>query len=408
MGHLNNPTCVNNIVDSSISSSNVKIATPSSFSSTQNLTLPSFNKSNNSMLEQVKIDLQLLIEEHLRLSTFYRQRGQDVTTIVEGLLQSHRTHASSIKLPLSLKHRLYLCQLLHLVFDRSSLSYTSFPLKSTRQRTYKLPDNLLKYENLFKTPLSSRCRRHRLNICNSCLQYSDNFSTIPQWSRKKIPPKPIPSRKTAPGLIDAIPVFINTSAITYRIANDQSELDHNDSSLVKPLWYGLLLDLLTQAAIECYLCDSYSSIDTLLEIFSYGDIDPSDYHSDNSESDDEDSHFAATRADDYLLWQRTPYLDEFQIEMYKYCNKVISTYMKVPELITLHGASTNPDFPVELFQIPGRYNDVNLDNGLNIQIPDSRNLRVDANSINHVDQKKRHDSEDNEIKQFKKRKNLSS
>ncbi|CAG8587609.1 6916_t:CDS:2, partial [Dentiscutata heterogama] len=58
---------------------------------------------------------------------------QDVKPIVEGLLQSHRTHESSIKLPLSLKHRLYLCQLLHLVFDRSSISLTtSLPIRSTR------------------------------------------------------------------------------------------------------------------------------------------------------------------------------------------------------------------------------------------------------------------------------------
>ncbi|CAG8793201.1 30623_t:CDS:2, partial [Racocetra persica] len=272
-----------------------------------------------------------------------------------------------------------------------------------------------------------------LSICNSCLQYSDNSTiTIPQLPRKKTTsPKPIPSRKMAPGLIDAIPIFINTSAITYRIANDQLDFDHNDSSLVKPLWYDLLLDLLTQ-------------------IFSYGDIDPSDYHSDNSESDDdEDSHFAATRADDYLLWQRTPYLDEFrqkkkarmeeflnvkgkldqhfenlaqkypihdlEIEMYKYCSKVNSTYMKAPELITLHGASTNLDFPVELFQIPG--------DGLNLQIPDSCNHCVDANPINNggiecqkkrgledndIECQKKRGLEDNDIEQLKKRKNLSS
>ncbi|RIB04085.1 hypothetical protein C2G38_2149193 [Gigaspora rosea] len=425
--------------------------------------------SINTRLEQANNDLQYMTEEQL---PFYRKEGQDVKSIVEGLLQSHRTHESSIRLPLSLKHRLYLCQLLYLVFDRSLISSTtSFPIKSTRipyqnsftnptysqltspsspssifqkQKTSKLPSNLLKYEKHFKNPLLSRCRKHRLSICNTCSQHPDNSSTIPPWSRRRsTPPKPIPSRKTAPGLIDAIPVFINTSAITYRIANEQLEFD-NDSSLVKPLWYDLLLDLLTQAAIECYFCDSYSSIDTLLEIFSYGDIDPSDYHSDDSESDDdEDSHFAANRADDYLLWQRTPYLDEFrqkkkvrmeeflnvkgkleqhfenlaqkypirdlEIEMYNYCSKINSTYMKLPELITLHKASTNPDFPVELFHIPGKYNgginipmsDDDLDDDINVQISDSRNLCEDA-------QKKRHILDDNDIKQLKKRKNLTS
>jgi len=99
-----------------------------------------------------------------------------------------------------------------------------------------------------------------------CLQWQGGANT---------PPKPIPTRRTAPGLIDAIPVFLNTCAITYRLAHD----NENESITVKSMWYELLLDLLTQATIECYLCDSYNSIDALLEIFSYGDIDPSDYHS---------------------------------------------------------------------------------------------------------------------------------
>ncbi|CAG8435763.1 6476_t:CDS:2, partial [Scutellospora calospora] len=209
------------------------------------------------------------------------------------------------------------------------------------------------------------------------------------------------------------------------------------------------------AAIECYLCDSYSSIDALLEIFSYGDIDPSDYHSDDSESDDdEDSHFAANRADDYLLWQRTPYLDEFrqkkkarmeeflnvkgkleqhfenlaqkypirdlEIEMYKYCNKVSSTYMKVPELISVHRSSTtNNDFPLELFHIPGIYNgginipvsDDDLDDNTVDQIPVSRSEVVDQNIDVNFDietQRKRRVLEENDGKQLKKRKNLTS
>src|SRR2546421_634671 len=84
--------------------------------------------------------------------------------------------------------------------------------------------------------------------------------------RRNTPPNPIPTRRTAP---DVIPVFLNT------LAHD----NENESITVKSMWYELLLDLLTQATIECYLCDSYNSIDALLEIFSYGDIDPSDYHS---------------------------------------------------------------------------------------------------------------------------------
>ncbi|CAG8549557.1 7456_t:CDS:2, partial [Scutellospora calospora] len=303
MGRSNN---VGNMVDSSLSSSNVRIATPSTFPSVQDQIqpfTPTIDKSPNSMsninpinsfnfinrqtsttptttniildyllylsinarLEHTKNDLQEIPEEQLQFAKLYHKKGQDVKQIVEGLLQSHRIHASSLRLPLSLKHRLYLCQLLYLVFDRSILSST--PLKSTRvqnsstiptrsqsptsqsllssatinlsqkQRAHKLPANLLKYEKHFKNPLLSRCRKHRLSICNTCLQHPNNSSTIPPWSRRRAtPPKPIPSCKTAPGLIDAIPVFITTSVITYRIANEQQmDFDHNDSSLVKPL-----------------------------------------------------------------------------------------------------------------------------------------------------------------------------
>ncbi|RHZ84422.1 hypothetical protein Glove_82g88 [Diversispora epigaea] len=351
--------------------------------------------SINARLEQAKHDLQDLTGQPSTIAS-QRKKGQGVDAIVEGLLQSYRTQETSLLLPLPLKHRLCLCQLLHLMFDRSNLTSSS-PLKSTRilqsstnkQRAHKLPSYLAKFEKHFKNPLLSRCRKHRLNICNECNQNPDQFSTFPPWSRKRT--KPIPTRKTAPGLIDAIPVFINNSAITYRLAHKKLEFEQNESSiLVKPMWYDLLLSLLTQSAIECYLCDSYSSIDALLEIFSYGDIDPSDYHSDNSESEDEDPHVAANRADDYLLWQRTTFLDEFrekkkermeeflnvkgkleqhfenlaikypirhlEEEMLAYCKNVAS-FMDVPALMTIHNISLtdNEEFPIELFPIPGRY-----------------------------------------------------
>lgn len=305
--------------------------------------------SINARIDQTKNELKKIDDGQ---QSFHTKKGQGVEAIVEGLLQSHRTLASSVLLPLPLNHRLYLCQLLHLVFDRShiassgsssshvtsnflntsntpkspKLSMTinttntttniptttptsplSSPLRNnSTQKSHKLPPNLVKYEKHFKNALLSRCRKHRQSICTACQQHPNNSSITPPMTRRRsTPPKPIPTRRTAPGLIDAIPVFLNTCAITNR-------LDNNNESTVKPMWYDLLLDLLTQAAIECYLCDSYSSLDALLEIFSYGNIDPSDYHSDDSESDDDDPHFAATRADDYLLWQRTAYLDEFR------------------------------------------------------------------------------------------------
>ncbi|CAB4489224.1 unnamed protein product [Rhizophagus irregularis] len=380
--------------------------------------------SINARIDQTKNDLKKFDDGQQQ--SFHIKKGQGVEAIVEGLLQSHRTQASSVLLPLPLKHRLYLCQLLHLVFDRSHIASPSShvshnflntsntqksnqppklsntttniptttstsPLRNnSTQKSHKLPPNLVKYEKHFKNALLSRCRKHRQSICIACQQHPSNSSITPPMTRRRsTPPKPIPSRRTAPGLIDAIPVFLNTCAITYR-------LDNNNGSTVKPIWYDLLLDLLTQSAIECYLCDSYSSLDALLEIFSYGNIDPSDYHSDDSESDDDDDpHFAATRADDYLLWQRTAYLDEFrqkkkdrmeeflnvkgkleqhfenlankypirtfETDMLNYCADVTGS-LEPPALMT---KSKNDELSNDLFHIPGRY-----DGGIDIPMSD--------------------------------------
>ncbi|GBB93246.1 hypothetical protein RclHR1_21390001 [Rhizophagus clarus] len=420
--------------------------------------------SINARIDQTKNELK--DDQQQQSSTFHTKKGQGVEAIVEGLLQSHRTQASSVLLPLPLKHRLYLCQLLHLVFDRShiassgsssssssqitqNLSNTANLSKSNQfinnntsintsnlttttttmspssspsrnnstQKPHKLPSNLVKYEKHFKNALLSRCRKHRKSICTACQQHFSNSSITPPMTRRRsTPPKPIPTRRNAPGLIDAIPVFLNTCAITYR-------LDHNNESTVKPIWYDLLLDLLTQAAIECYLCDSYSSIDALLEIFSYGNIDPSDYHSDDdSESDDDDPHFAATRADDYLLWQRTAYLDEFrqkkkdrmeeflnvkgkleqhfenlankypirkfETDMLNYCADVTES-LEPPALTT---KNKNDELSNDLFHIPGRY-----DGGIDIPMSDDEYIEDIRNPSqyqnNNTDGKKRRLSE---------------
>ncbi|RIA85532.1 hypothetical protein C1645_781666 [Glomus cerebriforme] len=434
--------------------------------------------SINARIDQTKNELKRYVSEDQsqQLSTSYSKKGQGVEAIVEGLLQSHRNQASSMLLPLPLKHRLYLCQLLQLVFDRSHIaaftpqnstntSGTSKPnhastsslsssksitttnttniinttttntsSRNNNQKSHKLPTNLAKYEKHFKNALLSRCRKHRQSICTACQQHPSNSSITPPMTRRRsTPPKPIPTRRTAPGLIDAIPVFLNTCAITYRLAND------HESMTVKPIWYELLLDLLTQAAIECYLCDSYSSIDALLEIFSYGNIDPSDYHSDDSESDDDDPHFAATRADDYLLWQRTSYLDEFrqkkkdrmeeflnvkgkleqhfenlankypirnfEKEMLNYCADVTES-LEPPALMAEHktNKNNNDHLPNELFHIPGRY-----DGGIDIPMSDDEDME-DINykdpsqyENDNTDVKKRRLSESDKSKEMTKK-----
>ncbi|KAI7821674.1 hypothetical protein BC939DRAFT_455077 [Gamsiella multidivaricata] len=77
------------------------------------------------------------------------------------------------------------------------------------------------------------------------------------------------------GLVDAIPAFLKCSAMSYRdIAKamvDKGELEDMKGTRVLEGWYRLLLEMMTQAAIESYLCDEDSGCDTILDVFSYGD-----------------------------------------------------------------------------------------------------------------------------------------
>ncbi|KAF9578125.1 hypothetical protein BGW38_006241 [Lunasporangiospora selenospora] len=77
------------------------------------------------------------------------------------------------------------------------------------------------------------------------------------------------------GLVDAIPAFLKCSAMCYRdIAKnmvDKGELKEMKEMRVFEGWYSLLLELMTQAVIESYLCDEATGFETVLDVFSYGD-----------------------------------------------------------------------------------------------------------------------------------------
>ncbi|KAF9154002.1 hypothetical protein BG015_002145 [Linnemannia schmuckeri] len=103
------------------------------------------------------------------------------------------------------------------------------------------------------------------------------------------------------GLVDAIPAFLKCSAMSYRDIVNNSEAKHKkdkdakddketDSKVedkdqeqqenedaekekVKVLegWYKLLLEMMTQAVLESYLCDENTGFDTILDVFSFGD-----------------------------------------------------------------------------------------------------------------------------------------
>jgi hypothetical protein len=109
-----------------------------------------------------------------------------------------------------------------------------------------------------------------------------------------------------------------------------------------PRWYDLFLELLTQAAIERYLCDMQTGLESIYEIFSYGDVedeDEPDHHADdpgtpqehplshhssgaNADDDDEDDDeeddmddWGVRAADHHLLFPktRTMYLFKTQV-----------------------------------------------------------------------------------------------
>ncbi|KAK3831855.1 MAG: hypothetical protein J3R72DRAFT_244029 [Linnemannia gamsii] len=87
------------------------------------------------------------------------------------------------------------------------------------------------------------------------------------------------------GLVDAIPAFLKCSAMSYRdIAQCLAEKkmkgtsngsakdkDQNEGRVLEG-WYRLLLEMMTQAVIEAYLCDGRTGVEILLDVFSYGDL----------------------------------------------------------------------------------------------------------------------------------------
>lgn len=85
-----------------------------------------------------------------------------------------------------------------------------------------------------------------------------------------------------------------------------------------PRWYDLFLDLLTQAAIQSYMCDGHVGLETIYEIFSYGyveDEDEEDSFDEEEEEDEDDNIWTVKAADHHLLFPktRTMYLFKLQV-----------------------------------------------------------------------------------------------
>lgn len=169
--------------------------------------------------------------------------------------------------------------------------------------------DIKKREKRFSQPiLPPFCRRHRVQDCYGCV--------LPNHPTSPAPPA---------GLIEAIPTFLRTSAdMLRRILESDNEVKPMMFAGQKvmgggmpPKWYDLFLELLTQAAIESYLCDAQVGLEPIFEIFSYGDVeeeeDEEEYEEEEHEQDVDEWGIRA--ADHHLLFPktRTMYLFKTQV-----------------------------------------------------------------------------------------------
>ncbi|KAF9990314.1 hypothetical protein BGZ75_002628 [Mortierella antarctica] len=231
------------------------------------------------------------------------RKGSNVEAIVDGILKSHRSSGPLQTLPRHLKHRLHLCQLTSMVFGRFDVAsstnnsaglniYSAFHSRRHGASRAAIQHHLAnspqgqKTRAFFAQPIhsSSYCRRHHRKDCQrTCC----TLAKMQQQQQQALEQKKKmtnsyymnhvrkPEQQRVAGLVDAIPAFLKCSAMSYRdIATGMVEKgEHRDLAETHVLegWYRLLLEMMTQAVIESYLCDGTVGVDTLLDVFSYGD-----------------------------------------------------------------------------------------------------------------------------------------
>ncbi|KAI8379430.1 uncharacterized protein BYT42DRAFT_568752 [Radiomyces spectabilis] len=352
-------------------------------------TTPSTNKmildyllylSIQSRLKQAQIELLELsipLPEDKDDSVFIRQqRWQDTATkaeqdknavesIVAGILSGHQNKKPGFQVDSDFAQRLHLCQLTNLVFGRFDATSTGQHViahKSARRRRHETyMTSVIEEDTNESTHIKRRrqlysqailppfCRRHRRQNCYGCRadcsssSASDSKQADQDTSDKgKQCASPPPA-----GLIEAIPTFLKTSADMLRRA-----LESEEEKDVKPMifagqrvmgggmpprWYDLFLELLTQAAIESYLCDTQAGLEPIFEIFSYGDVededetdeaedheeevaedqdDGEDHHDVEDDDDmDEEDEWGVQAADHHLLFPKTRTMHLFKTQV---------------------------------------------------------------------------------------------
>ncbi|CAO3598098.1 unnamed protein product [Absidia cylindrospora] len=292
--------------------------------------------------------IQVRKQRWVATATKAEQDKNAVESIVTGILSSHRNKRPSFQVDSHFEQRLHLCQLTNLIFGRldtgkkCSNQYAigqspSYSRRRRRRHHYQHQHQHHQHETT--TPSASLdqdaisaagenekgmascrwsqmiipnyCRRHRLQRCVTCCQDTNTTNNNNRSLPSQLPP----------GLVEAIPTFLKTSADMLRQtleANSDDEEDEEDNNNnhdhqdnkrkplifagqkvmgggMPPRWYDLFLELLTQAAIERYLCDMQTGLESIYEIFSYGDVedeDEPDHHATNDT--DLDDHSPST------------------------------------------------------------------------------------------------------------------
>ncbi|KAF9355779.1 hypothetical protein BGX26_006129 [Mortierella sp. AD094] len=263
------------------------------------------------------------------------RKGSNVEAIVDGILKSHRSSGPLQNLPRHLKHRLHLCQLTSMVFGRFDVAsstnnsaglniYSAFHSRRHGASRAAIQHHLTnnphgqKTRNFFATSIqsSSYCRRHHRKDCQRTCCTLAKLQLQQQLAleqKKKLTNNYYlnnvrkPEQKRVAGLVDAIPAFLKCSAISYRdIAKsmvEKGELKELSDNRILDGWYQLLLEMMTQAIIESYLCDGTAGVDTILDVFSYGD--DLDAEEDTKEAVVEESAAGSPVGVEHIQFQRT-------------------------------------------------------------------------------------------------------
>ncbi|RCI03079.1 hypothetical protein CU098_012218 [Rhizopus stolonifer] len=316
-----------------------------------------------------------------------------VESIVAGILSSHcnKQIASSNAI---LEQRLHLCQLTNLVFGRFDALSTGQHViahSTARRRRHEShmvhlddkdttheQDSLKKRQRIFSVPiLPAFCRRHRIQNCYGCRspylkekpKYAMKMNQVHQLEEdspisNQGPFKTLDLARISPptppaGLIEAIPTFLCTSADMLRRALDSS----HDMNIIfagqkvmgggmPPRWYDLFLELLTQAAIESYLCDTQAGLEPIFEIFSYGEVEDED-HEDEEEEEEEDEEqvldeWGIRAADHHLLFPKTRTMHLYKTQV----REREKEFLYVEEGVTLqaHFEKLASRYPLETFE----------------------------------------------------------